>query len=113
MDHHEKILRLEALLEDPAEAADPLTHFLLGREYMGAERFAEATTAFERCVELKPDYSAAWRFLGDALRKQGLLERAREIFTHGKTVAYERGDLQAAKEMEALLHRLTPTTDTP
>ncbi|MCB2154413.1 tetratricopeptide repeat protein [bacterium] len=104
MDRDEKIRRLEALLE--IESDDPLTHFLLGREYMDAERWEEAAQMLQRCVDLKPTYTAAYRFLGDSHRRMGDDAGARQAYQSGIDVAQETGDLQAGKEMEVLLKRL-------
>lgn len=106
MDNAEKIKRLEAFLEDDEQAADPLTHFMLGREYLEAQRFEDAAKTLTTCVRLNPEYSAAYRFLGDAYRKAGDVKNARETYELGKSVATEMGDLQAAKEMEAFLNKL-------
>ncbi|MBX3729319.1 MAG: tetratricopeptide repeat protein [Candidatus Sumerlaeia bacterium] len=109
MDREEKIARLEALLAIEAEANDPLTHFLLGREYLEAGRAADAVRAFERCVALNPQYTAAYRFLGDSHRKAGDAAHARETYQLGIGVAEQTGDLQAGREMQALLARLEGT----
>lgn len=106
MDNAEKIRRLEAFLEDEEQAADPLTHFMLGREYLEAKRYEDAAKTLTTCVTLNPEYSAAYRFLGDAYRKNGDLVNAKKTYELGKSVAYKKGDLQAAKEMEAFLSKL-------
>lgn len=102
----DKIEKLEAMLDDPEQEQDALTHFLLGREYMEADRAEDAVRAFSRCVELNPEYSAAYRFLGDSYRKNNQADKAKETYETGMTIANEMGDLQAAKEMKALLSRL-------
>ncbi len=104
MELNERIERLEALLT--TETDDPLTHFMLGREYMEAERFADGACVLRRCVELNPHYTAAYRFLGDCHRKAGNDAQAREAYETGIAVAQETGDLQAGKEMEVFLGRL-------
>jgi len=106
MDHAEKIRQLEALLADPAEANDPLTHFLLGREYMEAERLDDAASSFERVIQLNPHYTAAYRFWGDCHRLLGNKEKAREIYELGIGIANETGDLQPGKEMQVFLKKL-------
>lgn len=105
MDHAEKIRRLEQILAGETHP-DPLTYFLLGREYLEAGRFEDAAGALQRCVELNPQYTAAYRFLGDSWRKAGNTERARQAYELGIAVATETGDLQAGKEMEVLLGRM-------
>jgi len=104
MDHHEKIKRLRDLAE--SEPDDSLTQFLLGRELMEVKEFEEATQAFEKSVQLNPQYTAAYRYLGDSHRLAGNLARAREIYEAGITVAQATGDLQAGKEMQVFLKKL-------
>jgi uncharacterized protein HemY len=104
MDHAEKIARLEAML--PSSPEDALLHFLLGREYMEVARWADAARVLERCVRLQPDYTAAYRFLGDSHRKAGNTSSARAFYEAGIAVAERTGDLQAGKEMAVFLARL-------
>ena len=111
MDHAEKIARLEAML--PSSPEDSLLHFLLGREYMEVARWADAVRVLERCVALQPDYTAAYRFLGDSHRKAGDAARAREVYTAGIAVAERTGDLQAGREMAVFLARLAETQHSP
>jgi uncharacterized protein HemY len=106
METSERIQRLEAILAGGDQ--DPLTYFLLGREYMTVGRFAEGADTFEQCVRRNPQYSAAYRFLGDCHRKLGATARAREVYEAGISVANAQGDLQAAREMETLLGKLSP-----
>ncbi len=101
----EKIARLEALVEMDPE--DYLGYFLLGKLYLDTDQYARSAEMLEKCLELKPDYSAAWRFCGDAWRKSGDLNRARATYERGIVVAEANGDLQTVKEMKALLGKLT------
>ncbi|MBI5155095.1 hypothetical protein HZA57_07645 [Candidatus Poribacteria bacterium] len=104
MDAGEKIARLEAMLQK--DSNDPLTHFLLGRECMAVNRLEDGTRAFERCVQLNPDYTAAYRFLGDCHRRSGDMEAAARVYEAGIATAARTGDGQAGREMEALLRKL-------
>jgi Flp pilus assembly protein TadD len=88
------------------DPADPTIHFLLGLECIKAGRFDEATSALGRTVELRPDYTAAWRQLGKAHEKAGRIDQARTAYQRGIEVANQTGDLQAGKECSAVLHRL-------
>jgi len=106
MDAEEKIKRLEAMLDDPEQASDPLTYFLLGREYMEAKRFEEGAKSFEKCIELNPQYSAAYRFLGDCYRLSDQKDKAKDIYQTGMTIANESGDLQVVKEIQVFLKKL-------
>ncbi len=106
MTPEEKIAQLEKLLEkDPRDATG---FFMLGKLCLDSGRNEQAADAFEKCTELKPDYSAAWRFAGDCYRKAGQDDRARELYERGIAVAQDRGDLQTAREMEAFLRKLKP-----
>lgn len=104
MERDEKIRQLEAMVAKTPD--DATTLFLLGREYMEAGRHAEAADVLERCVLRHRDYTAAYRHLGDAHRMAGNAARAREIYEAGIAVSEETGDLQAGKEMAAMLKRL-------
>jgi len=85
---------------------DELAHFGLGRCYYDAEDFENAVRSFRRVIALKPDYSAAYRHLGQALEKAGLVAEAQEVYESGIEIAREKGDLQTGKEMAVFLKRL-------
>jgi len=52
-----------------------------------------------------PKYSAAWKLLGKALAESGDQAAAIEAFDQGIAVAEEKGDKQAAKEMQVFRRR--------
>lgn len=100
----EKIEQLEKLLElDPK---DYLGHFMLAKLYIEVGEFGKAAQSGERCVALKPDYSAGYRASGDAFRLLGDAGKAREIYTRGIEVAEANRDLQTVKEMKMFLRKL-------
>lgn len=102
----EKIQQLEKLVElDPS---DYLGYFMLAKLYIETKNFPAAVVAADRCIELKPDYSAGYRACGDAHRLAGEKERAREVYTRGITVAEANRDLQTVKEMKMFLKKLGP-----
>lgn len=96
---------LELLEDDPD---DYLLHHGLGMEYMRAEMFTEAVGAFERTIQLQPDYSVAYRELGRCLVRLDQREQAREIWVKGREVAVRKSDLQVIQDIEQLLRDLTP-----
>ncbi len=100
----EKIEQLRSLVE--ADPSDHLGFFMLGKLYLDVDRPADAAAQFESCIRLKPDYSAAYRLLGDAYRKAGDTGKARDVYTRGIKVAEGNGDLQTVKEMKAFLSKL-------
>ena len=83
-----------------------LLRFGLGKGYLDAEDFSRAVQHLQRCVAFDPQYSAAWKLLGQALNKQGLHDDARSAWTQGARVALEKGDKQAEKEIGVFLKRL-------
>lgn len=100
----EKIHQLEKLLE--GDEQDFTGYFMLGKLCVDAELYPRAVQALDKCLAIKPDYSAAWRMLGDAHRKAGDEARAREVYEEGIRVAEARGDLQTVREMQAFLRKL-------
>jgi cytochrome c-type biogenesis protein CcmH/NrfG len=99
----DKITTLRMLAE--AEPGDATTWFLLGRE-LAAQSPSEAAEAFRRAIGADPDYSAAYRQLGNALEAAGLVDEAVAAYTQGIEVAERTHDLQAGKEMNAFLKRI-------
>ncbi len=99
-----RIEQFEQLLAmDPQ---DPLLYFGLGEAYLEAKRYEEAIGTLQKLLEIQPEYSAAYRHLGQALEKSGQLEAAKEVYKRGIPIAEKRGDLQTKKEMEVFLRRL-------
>jgi len=100
----DRITTLRILAE--AEPGDATTWFLLGRELLLAQDATGAADAFRHAIEADPDYSAAYRQLGNALEASGLVDEAIAVYTKGVEVAGRTHDLQAGKEMNAFLKRI-------
>lgn len=100
----DRITTLRILAE--AEPGDATTWFLLGRELLAVPSPAEAADAFRRAIEADPDYTAAYRQLGNALEACGQVDEAVAVYTKGTEVAERTHDLQAGKEMNAFLKRI-------
>ncbi len=86
--------------------ADPdneLGHFSLGKAFLDADRFADATRPLRRVLELKPSFSKAYHLLGVALDKSGNRKDAVETVTKGVAVADEHGDRVPRDAMADLL----------
>ncbi|GIX45136.1 MAG: hypothetical protein KatS3mg130_1544 [Candidatus Sumerlaea sp.] len=58
------------------DALDERAHFELGREYLRAGMYLEAAAEFRRCVELNPEFIAAWMHLAEAYRHVGVEKEA-------------------------------------
>lgn len=95
---------LEALLARGQDNA--LLRYGLGAEYLKAQRYADAAIQLRAAVTHDPNYSAAWKLLGQALAGAGDAIQARSAFDAGIRVAETKGDIQAAKEMKVFRKRL-------
>lgn len=96
--------KLEAMLA--AGQDSPSLRFALATAHL---REGDAGRAIEHAgfaVQQKPDYSAAWRLLGQAQVAAGLEAEAAESFERGIAVAREAGDRQVEKEMQVFLRRI-------
>ena len=88
------------------DPSDPVVWFGLGQEYMHVALYSEAVEAFESALRLNPNYSAAYRFLGECFEKSGQPQKAKEIYEKGIPIAEKQRDLEAAKAMMAFLKRV-------
>ena len=103
-DSSTRIEMLRALVaESPLDAT---AQFLLGRELLIAGRADEAVLAFAAAIRADADYAAAYRQMGNAQEAAGSVEDAIATYRRGIEVAQRTNDLQAGKEMNAVLKRL-------
>lgn len=100
----DRIKPLLGMLQQGRESA--LLRFSLGSEYVAGGELEEAVSHLQRAVELDPGYSAAWKQLGKCLAELGRSDEAIDAYSQGITVAGEKGDRQAVKEMTVFLRRL-------
>lgn len=98
---------LESLEKMLAKGVDnSLLRFGLGKAYLDAGNPALAAEHLQRCVELDPKYSAAWKLLGKALLDDAQPGAARKAWEQGVGAAQAHGDKQAEKEMTVFLRKL-------
>ncbi len=95
---------LEAMLARGQDAA--LLRYGLGGEYVKLNQNDKAIEHLRRAVELDPTYSAAWKLLGQTLAAMARVDEAIKAYEDGIRAAEDRGDKQAAKEMQVFLKRL-------
>ncbi|MEJ2761387.1 MAG: tetratricopeptide repeat protein [Gammaproteobacteria bacterium] len=98
------INNLEGMLESGQDTA--LLRFTLGNVFIRKDKYEQAIKHLARAVELDPGYSAAWKAYGRALAGLGRMQEAEAVYRKGIAIAHEKGDKQAAKEMEVFLRRL-------
>jgi tetratricopeptide (TPR) repeat protein len=97
---NQRIEALKRLLEiDPN---DEVAYFGLGKALMAEEQFAEAADYLEKCIQVKPTYSAAYLALVESLLKIDKKERAKEVCALGHAVSTKNGDMQVTKKIEAI-----------
>lgn len=96
--------RLEATLAAGSDNAQ--LRFGLASACLREGRFADARRHAEVAVEHDPDYSAAWRLLGQALVELGEVAAAESAFENGLAIAREKGDMQLVRELNVFLKRL-------
>ena len=95
-----KIEQFKKVLEmDPK---DETLWFGLGKAYMNDENWKEAIPALEQCIQVKPEYSAAYLALAQSLYQAQEFEKCHAICTEGVTVATKNGNLLVIKDLEAL-----------
>jgi Tfp pilus assembly protein PilF len=104
-----RIESLEKMLDGPRDGS--LLRFSLGNEYLKAGDPAKAAAAFQAAVDRDKNYSAAWKALGKALADAGQHAAALAAYEQGISVAEEKGDLQAAKEMTVFARRIRRALD--
>jgi Flp pilus assembly protein TadD len=95
---------LRAQCGGPRDGA--LLRFSLGNALLGAGDFGAAIDEFRQAVVFDPTYSAAWKLLGKACLAMQDETGAAEAWRQGITVAQQRGDKQAEKEMTVFLRRI-------
>jgi Tfp pilus assembly protein PilF len=81
---------------------DDVAWFGLGKAYQGDGSHQEAASALERCLAVKPTYSAAYLALAESLKHLGQLDRCREVCNRGIEVSTKNGDAMVTKHLHTL-----------
>ncbi|OGT30058.1 MAG: hypothetical protein A3E87_10040 [Gammaproteobacteria bacterium RIFCSPHIGHO2_12_FULL_35_23] len=95
---------LEALLAKGQDNA--LLRFGLGNVYFEAENYNKAEEYLNKALAFDMHYTAAWKLYAKTLVKLGKSQEAKAAFEKGIVIAEQKGDKQAAKEMQVFLKRL-------
>jgi tetratricopeptide (TPR) repeat protein len=85
---------------------DEVAWFGLGKAYQGDGSFQEAASALERCIAVKPAYSAAYFALAESLKQLGQVDRCRQVCDQGIEVSTKNGDAMVTKNLQALKQSL-------
>lgn len=95
------------------EPENSMNHYQLGLLRLGNSQPQEAQKSFQRCVEIKPDFSDAWLQLIEIARREGNRSRAASLLRQAlarcpesPSLHIERGNdlLEARRFGEALFH---------
>ncbi len=81
---------------------DETLWFGLGKAYMSDQCWPEAVKAFEQCLAVRPDYSAAYHALAQSFHHQQDFGKCRSACSKGIEVATTNGDLLVIKNLEDL-----------
>jgi Tfp pilus assembly protein PilF len=103
--------KLEALLAAGQNSAS--LRFALANGYLKQDDAEQAVVHARVAIELDPEYSAAWRLLGQAQVALGQATEAIASFEKGIEVAGKNGDRQVEKEMQVVLKRLRNASGSP
>ena len=96
-----KIQHIMALLERMVQTRpdDAFAHYGLAMEHRRLGNAQATVQAFEALIARFPAYVPSYLMYGQFLRDRGDLERARELFERGVTVAQQAGDRHAEGEL--------------
>jgi Flp pilus assembly protein TadD len=97
----DRIAALQRMLKSRPD--DPRMRFGLALEYEKAGRLEEAAEELRRYLEATEDEGNAWGRLGDALRRLGREDEAREAVETGIQQALKHGHPTMAEEFRELL----------
>jgi Fe-S cluster biosynthesis and repair protein YggX len=97
----ERIAQFRKMASDDSD--NELGHFRLGQLLMEDGQYEEAVKAFQRTLELSPQFSKVFQLLGSSLIKLGRRADAVQVLRDGFAVADERGDNIPREEMVKLL----------
>ncbi|MGB6297443.1 MAG: tetratricopeptide repeat protein [Rivularia sp. (in: cyanobacteria)] len=101
-----KILEIEELLEEKHQTLDKKAELLReqGRIFDAAQKYKLAILAYDKAIEIKPDYDLVWVKRGNVLRELGRLEEA--IASYDKAIKIKPNYRQAWVNRGNLLREL-------
>lgn len=88
------------------DGEDTLANYGIGSIAVERKEWPRAITHLEKVIAADTNYSVAYLALGKAYKGVGLIEKAREVWKSGISVAAKKGDLMPANQMQAELSQL-------
>jgi len=83
-----------------------LLRFGLAQALLKDGQAEQAVEHLLKALQFDPQHSAAYKLLGKAYSDSQQTEQAIKTYKKGITIAEQKGDIQAAKEMKVFLKRL-------
>ncbi|HSH46705.1 MAG TPA: tetratricopeptide repeat protein [Longimicrobiales bacterium] len=99
-----RVAALQRMLESRPD--DDRIRFALALEYEKLERWEDAVTELRAYLDGSEDEGNAWGRLGNALRRLGRDEEARDAYRTGIETAHRHGHPSMAAEFEAVLEEM-------
>ncbi len=99
-----QINSFKAMLERGQDSE--MLRMTLGSAYFKEGDMVRAVEHLQKAVEMKPDYSAAWKMLGRSLAAAGRLVDAIIAFDQGLQAVESTGDKQTGKEIAVFRRRV-------
>src|SRR5438105_11679804 len=100
----ERIAQFRKMATDDPD--NELGHYRLGQLLLEAEQYPEAVQAFQRTLELSPQFSRVYVLLASCYLKMDQRDQAVATLKQGYAVADERGDNVPRDEMARMLEQL-------
>lgn len=92
-----------SMLENGTDNA--LLRYSIGNAYFGEKQYQLAIEHLDEAVRQDDQYSAAWKLLGRCHFELQQFAQAVEVYDQGLEAADQKGDKQAAKEMQVFRRR--------
>lgn len=95
---------LQALLGSDRDGA--MLRLTLARAYLQQQQPQAALEQLRQALEFDPDYTAAWKLLGQLHNDLGHHSEALQAWQKGVDASSKRGDQQTGKELAVFIRRL-------
>lgn len=111
MDLQERIAQFRKMANDDPDS--DLGHYKLAQLLMEAGQYSDAVASFRRTLQLNPEFSRVFQYIGSCLIRLGNREEAIKVLKEGFAVADRRGDNMPRDEIVKLLVELGEPAPSP